>query len=119
MILAHIRDVLVDTSVWIDHFRATDERLVDLLERGNVLVHPAVLGELAMGHIPDRQGTLKALSRLRVPRIATDAETLYLVETAKLYGKGLGWVDAQLLASAKITGAELYTRDKTLGRFAS
>lgn len=112
-------DVLVDTSVWIDHFRKTDERLVELLESASVLIHPAVLGELAMGHIPDRHATLSALSRLRRPRIATDAETLTLVEVAKLYGEGLGWVDAQLLAAARLTGAELYTRDKTLGRFAS
>lgn len=108
--------VLVDTSVWIEHFRCSDARLVTLLERGSVLTHPAVLGELAMGHLPKRAETLRALSRLPIARVASDAETMFFVEKHKLYGRGLGWTDAQLLASARLSSAALFTYDKALGR---
>jgi predicted nucleic acid-binding protein len=106
--------VLVDSSVWIDHLHREDDRLVELLEAGEVRTHPCVLGELACGSINRRERFLTQLFRLpRLPE-ARFEQVMALIEKRRLWGKGLTWVDAQVLASALLSGAWLWTRDKRL-----
>ena len=105
---------LVDTSVWVDHLRRRNERLVVLLEDGQVLCHPFVAGELACGNLKNRRAILRYLAALPAVSRAEHAEVLHLVESHLLYGRGLGWVDAHLLASCLINGCELWTLDKPL-----
>ena len=95
--------VLVDTSVWIAHFRERQPVLVDLLSDGLVLAHPFVNGELACGNLAGRQSLLADLAALPAAARASDTEVMRLVESRKLWGRGLGWVDAHLLASALIS----------------
>ena len=107
--------VLVDSSVWIEHLRNGNATLQGLLLNLQVQIHPFVLGELALGSLRNRASILDALSNL--PRVlqAQDAEVLQFIENQKLYGVGIGYVDAHLLASVALTpGATLWTRDKKL-----
>lgn len=107
--------ILVDTSVWIDHFRSGDHQLTALLEGQRVLLHPMVLGELAMGRWRDRDRLLGDLVLLPRPVVAADAEVLRFIEAAGLAGRGIGYVDAHLLAAVRLTpGSELWTRDRRL-----
>jgi predicted nucleic acid-binding protein len=111
--------ILADTSVWIDHLRRTDEILTDLLSRQQVLTHPLVIGELAVGHLRSRDVVLKTLQELDRAIAARDDEVLRLIERERLFGLGLGYVDAHLLASARLTaGTLLWTRDKRLSAVA-
>jgi len=110
--------VLVDTSVWIDHFRRKNSGLFDLLEEGAVLCHPFVLGELACGNLQNRNEVLDLLQALPMAPLAQRDEVFHLLQEQRLYGQGLGWVDAHLLASAKLMGCPLWTRDKTLAKAA-
>ncbi|TAH39010.1 MAG: type II toxin-antitoxin system VapC family toxin [Gammaproteobacteria bacterium] len=114
-------DVLVDTSVWVDHFRSGNTRLVGLMTSDAVLIHPFVLTELACGTPPaPRQRTLADLARLRWAQQASQTEVLAFIESEKLYGLGCGLVDVSLLASARLTpGARLWTLDKPLASLAS
>lgn len=108
--------VLVDTSVWVDHFRNGNPALVHLLTRDAVLMHPYVLGELACGTPPaPRQRTLADLARLRAATQARHAELLDFIEREALYGLGCGMVDVSLLAATLLTPqAQLWTLDKRL-----
>ncbi len=107
--------VLVDTSVWIQHLRADDARLDDLLMTGRVVVHPFVIGELALGNLRERRRIIDDLSNLRQATIASDEEVLTLIENESLAGSGIGYVDAHLLASARLTpGTTLWSYDKRL-----
>lgn len=107
--------ILVDTSVWIDHLRRGDRALAELLEAGRALGHPFVLGELALGTLQAREVVLDALRNLPQAARATDEETLQFIESERLYGLGVGYVDAHLLAAARLTpGAALWTRDGRL-----
>jgi predicted nucleic acid-binding protein len=107
--------ILADTSVWVDHLRAGDKALVALLDAGMVLAHPFVIGELALGNLRQREIVLKALADLPHARVATDVEVLHFVERHALSGRGIGYIDAHLLAAVKLTaGAELWTNDKRL-----
>jgi predicted nucleic acid-binding protein len=106
--------VLVDTSVWVDHFRKGEPLLQDLLSSGQVATHPFILGELACGSLSNRTEILKLLSELPSVTIASNEEVLHLIEKHKLSGKGLGWIDAHLLASALLDRIPLWTRDKQL-----
>ena len=107
--------ILVDTSVWIDHLRASDEMLVGLLDAGMVLAHPFVVGELALGTLAQRRTVLDALSDLPQAIVATDVEVLNFIDRHKLFGRGVGYIDIHLLAAVRLTaGAELWTRDKRL-----
>jgi predicted nucleic acid-binding protein len=111
--------VLVDTSVWVEHFRSGHPHLAYLLAQDQVLMHPMVLGEIACGTPPDRLLTLKNLSLLRQMQVATVDETLRFVETEQLFGQGCGLVDMLLLASTIITpGAQLWSLDKRLSALA-
>jgi predicted nucleic acid-binding protein len=111
-----MKQVLVDTSIWVDHFQRRNVALVQLLLADRVITHPMVQGELACGTPPaPRTQTLRDLALLRQSQQATLPETLALIEREKLYGLGCGLVDFVLLASALITPhAELWTADKRL-----
>ena len=107
--------ILVDTSVWVDHLRRANLELVDLLERGQVLVHPFVVGEIACGSLSDREATLELLRQLPAAAVADPDEALGFIELRGFHGKGIGYVDLHLLASAALTaGSTLWTRDKRL-----
>ncbi len=106
--------VLVDTSVWIDHFRRGTPELVLLLENDLVLMHPMVLGELACGNAKNRTELLAGLGKLPQATEARHSEVLAFLEQARLWGKGLGWVDMHVLAAVKLSGARLWTRDAGL-----
>lgn len=107
--------LLVDTSIWIDHFRQGDAALGQALVDGTVLSHPFVIGELALGNIRQRGLILEALSALPSAILAEPAEVLHLVAVERLHGRGIGYVDAHLIASVRLTpGSVLWTRDKRL-----
>ncbi len=106
--------ILVDTSVWIDHLRKGDPELASLLNEGMVLCHPFVIGELACGNLKNRHEILSLLEALPTATVASHEEVLHLVSDRKLHGKGLGWIDTHLLASALLFKSTLWTRDRTL-----
>ena len=107
--------VLVDTSVWVNHFRELNQGLIDLLDCDAVLIHPMVVAELACGTPPSRTGTLSSLAALQQSQQASLSEVMDFIEREKLYGQGCGIVDMILLASTLITpGAMLWTLDKRL-----
>jgi predicted nucleic acid-binding protein len=107
--------ILVDTGIWIDHFRVGDRQLTELLERSVVLSHPWVIGELALGNLGGRAEVLRLLADLPQATIAMPAELLALIEHRRLYGIGIGYAGAQLLAATMLTdGATLWTRDRRL-----
>jgi predicted nucleic acid-binding protein len=107
--------ILVDTSVWVDHLRRGDSALVDLLTNGNVLGHPAVVGEVGLGSLANRAEVINLLSNLPQAVPATHDEVMTFVENHQLFGLGIGYVDAHLPAAAALTGnASLWTRDKRL-----
>lgn len=108
--------ILTDTSVWADHIRRSDPDLVELLGRGNVLMHPFVIEELACGHLPNRQVFLQRMHELPAVPIASHREVLALLANRKLFGTGLGSVDVHLLASTMLAGAKIWSRDKALIR---
>lgn len=108
-------NILVDTSVWIHHFRYGEPALVDLLQADRVLVHPMVLGEIACGTPPTRERTLRWLSQQQQPIQASLQEVMALIGQEQLYGLGCGLVDMTLLASTLMTpGALLWTHDRSL-----
>jgi predicted nucleic acid-binding protein len=107
--------ILVDTSVWIDHLRARDEQLTHLLVAGQVLVHPFVTGELALGNLRNRDTLLGALQDIAQAPVATEPEVLRFIGQNGLFGLGIGYIDAHLLAAVMlIPGSLLWTRDKRL-----
>jgi predicted nucleic acid-binding protein len=111
--------ILADTSVWVDHLRAGDDRLADALDRASVFVHPFVIGELACGRLQYRADVLGLLRRLPVTPVATDHEALAFLEARRLMGRGIGWVDVHLLASTALSGGvRLWTRDRRLAAVA-
>ncbi len=106
--------VLVDTSIWINHFRKGVRRLEDLLESMEVVCHPFIIGELACGNLGNRREILSLLKSLpSAPGLDLD-EYLYFVESHELSGKGIGFVDMQLLASAQLTDVPLWSLDRKL-----
>lgn len=108
-------NVLVDTSVWVGHFRQRDERLVALLEAGLVVSHPYVVVELACGTPPRRTEVIELLNELQSAPVATPGELLELLQRRALFGRGCGFVDIGLLASALLSdGTLLWTLDKRL-----
>ncbi|MBN8454476.1 PIN domain-containing protein [Accumulibacter sp.] len=112
--------VLVDTSVWVDHFRQRNEALAALLELDRVMLHPLIIGEIACGTPPQRNRTLLDLNALQPTRQASVQEVMDFIEHERLFGLGCGLVDLLLLASTLMTpDAELWTLDKRLGALAN
>ena len=112
--------ILVDTSVWVDHLRSGDPILAELLEQNRVVMHPMVLGELACGNLQNRRQMLQLWQQLESLQVVSHDEALYLIEQNGLMGKGIGYVDVHLLASAAIAaGVKLWTRDKCLACIAA
>jgi predicted nucleic acid-binding protein len=112
--------IIVDTSVWIDHLKSSDPVLADLLGMGRVLAHSFVTGELALGSLRQRRTVLESLCALPQATIASDDEVMMLIEREQLYGLGIGFVDAHLLAAVRLTpGAMLWTRDRRLRQAAT
>jgi predicted nucleic acid-binding protein len=109
---------LVDTSVWVNHFRRPQSTLIKLLGDSSAGMHPFVLGELACGRLKDRALTLGDLARIPKAPLATEGEVLHLLQSRRLLGQGLGWVDVHLLASALLAGWDLLTADRTMQRAA-
>ncbi len=106
--------ILADTSVWIDHLRSSNLHFSDLLENDRIICHEFVIGELACGNIKNRKEILELLNNLRNIEPASLEETLYFIEENKLMGKGLGWVDVNLLASSILNNYVLWTMDRRL-----
>jgi predicted nucleic acid-binding protein len=112
--------ILVDTSVWIGHLRRSDPILSELLEAGDVLTHPLVVGELACGNLPAREEVLGLFQQLPAAPSASDPEALHFIERHRLMGRGIGYIDVHLLASAALAeGARLWTADARLAAAAS
>ena len=110
--------ILVDTSVWISHFREGNKNLVELLEDGHVITHPFIIGELVCGNIKNRKLILSLLENLPMAGMAKHEEVMEFIESHRPMGKDLGHIDIQLLASAKLTGVQLWTLDKRLQKVA-
>jgi len=107
--------ILVDTSIWIAHLRAHDETLARMLDNGQVMAHPFVTGELALGNLHNRDGVLNALKDLPQAQVASDDEVLCFIGAKCLFGVGIGYIDAHLLAAVLLMpGSVLWTRDKRL-----
>lgn len=106
--------ILVDTSIWVDHLRSGDELLTEKLLAGEVATHSFVIGELVLGGLRKRGGVLELLRALPRLPAATDDEVLYFIAQRGLSGKGIGYVDAHLLAAVAMHGTRLWTRDKRL-----
>jgi len=106
--------VLVDTSIWIDHFKSTNEELKILLNEGLVTIHPFVIGELACGNLHNREVTLGLLDSLPKPILATNHEAYHLIESRKLSGLGIGFLDVHLIGSCQLSDCTIWTRDKLL-----
>jgi predicted nucleic acid-binding protein len=112
--------ILVDSSVWIAHLRVTDERLIGLLQEGEVLGHPFVTGEIALGNLRQRHTVLTDLLELPQAAVAEDEEVLHLINERSLFGRGIGYVDAHLLAAVRLTlHATLWTYDRRLQEIAT
>jgi len=107
--------ILLDTSVWIEHFRQGIQTAGRLAARADVLMHPYVLTEISLGSLPDRPMTLRFLRRLLSPIVATPDHLALFIEEQRLFSSGLSFVDVHLLASARLTdGCLLWTRDRRL-----
>ena len=107
--------ILADTSVWVDHLRKGDPALAALLNNGQVVAHPFILGEVALGHLRQRKAVLSALENLPQIKVARDDEVLSIIDRWALFGVGIGYVDAHLLAAIPLSpGTLLWTRDKRL-----
>ncbi|TGL63632.1 type II toxin-antitoxin system VapC family toxin [Leptospira sarikeiensis] len=110
--------VLIDTSVWINHLRKSDPKLVELLGSGLVRRHPMVEGELSLGNFKNKNIFLKEYSQLKEVPLATHQEAMIFSERNSLAGLGIGWIDAHLLASCALGSAKLYSADLSLAKAA-
>ncbi|MFN7939704.1 MAG: type II toxin-antitoxin system VapC family toxin [Bryobacteraceae bacterium] len=110
--------LVADTSIWVDHFRKGNTVLTALLGDGVVAMHPFIVGELACGNLKAREAILQEFQALPQVQTATNAEVLYLIESRRLWGRGLGWTDMHLLASTILSGFGLWTLDVRLQKAA-
>jgi len=111
--------VLVDTSVWVAHLRDGNIGLEALLNDGHVVCHPFIVGELACGNLKNRSEILSLLHALPMALYADQEEVIQFIEKYRLMGKGLGYIDMHLLASAILTNVPLWTLDKRLNEVSS
>ena len=111
--------ILVDTSVWIDHLRLNDTQMANQLRAGTVLMHPFVLGELGLRHLRQRASILQSMRQLPEATMAANDEVMHFIASQDLAGRGIGYIDAHLLASCRLTPhTQLWTRDKRLSAVA-
>lgn len=111
--------ILADTSIWIDYFRSGNEEMRKLLGNGQIMIHPFLVGELALGSLRERTTTLAFLDRLPRVRVAQFEEVRQMIESRSLYSQGIGLTDAHLIASVFLTpSTRLWTKDKALRRVA-
>ncbi len=110
--------ILVDTPVWVDHFRRSEPGLSELLKDGSVLTHPFVIEELACGNLSNRKEILDLLRALPTAPVAEHEEVLEFISTERLFGTGVGAVDAHLMASARLARAKVWSKDKAVQRAA-
>jgi len=110
--------VLIDTSIWIDHLRKSNRKLVSLLEEQTVTIHPFILGELACGNLHNRKEIITLLHALPSITKADDDELLFFIERHELMGRGVGLVDIHLLAACHLDSCHLWTKDKRLKNIA-
>lgn len=110
--------VVVDTSVWVDHFRRKDAHLEILLNEAVVAIHPYSVGELACGRLEDRREILALLQALPEASVVSQAELLHFIDSRGLAGSGIGFVDAHVLAAADLMRGMLWTSDRALRRVA-
>ncbi len=110
--------ILVDTSVWVEHLRHGLPRLATLLQEGEVMIHPWVIGELACGNLRNRSQVLDLLQGLPAAMVASDTEVLLLIEREQLMGRGIGYIDAHLVAAARLSHCRLWTQDRRLAAVA-
>jgi predicted nucleic acid-binding protein len=110
--------VLVDTSVWVSHFRETHDCLTELLNNAEVVCHPFIIGELACGNLKNRTSIIALLKTLPTALLVEHEELLSFIEVRKVMGKGLGYVDVHLLAASLLTGIPIWTLDKKLDKVA-
>jgi len=116
--------ILADTSIWIDHLRSGNKELREQLSQGNIAIHPFIVAELALGSLRERTRTLALLDLLPQVRVAQLSEVRLMIETRRLYGLGIGLIDAHLIASVFINSPTihsptlLWTRDKPLRKAA-
>lgn len=107
--------IVVDSSIWIDHIRSPEFHLNELLLREDALMHPHVLGEIAVGSLHNRRQVLLRFERLPVPNVAKEGYVQFLIDELELFATGIGYTDAHLLASARLSpDGQLWTRDKRL-----
>ena len=107
--------ILADTSIWVDHLRSGDSELANELNRGTVLMHPFIAGELALGSMTQRKKILAEIDSLPVARVARVEEVRHLIEQRVLFNRGIGYIDVHLIASVLLTPYTLlWTRDKRL-----
>ncbi|MCK4205078.1 type II toxin-antitoxin system VapC family toxin [Brucella pituitosa] len=107
--------ILADTSIWIDHFRGGDNELIKIISDDLLLCHPAIIGELALGSLRDRTSVLAFLNVQREAQVATHDEVMTMIEKHSIFSMGIGYTDAQLLASVLLDRrTSLWTRDKRL-----
>jgi predicted nucleic acid-binding protein len=111
--------ILVDTSVWVAHFRERHDGLALLLNNGQVLCHPLVVGELACGNLKQRSEILSLLRALPSAVVAEHNEVIDLIENKRLMGKGLGFIDMHLIASVLMSRVNLWTFDRKMNQFAA
>jgi predicted nucleic acid-binding protein len=110
--------VLVDTSVWVSHFRQAHGGLVELLNNAEVVCHPFIIGELACGNLKNRTSIIALLEALPTTLVVDHKELLSFLDTRKVMAKELGYIDVHLLAAALLTGVPLWTFDKKLDKVA-
>ena len=111
--------ILPDTAIWIDHIHGKDEQLAALLRGRMVLVHPFVIGEIALGSMKRYDAIIESLTALKPTPVASDEEVRVMIRQHKIMGAGIGYVDAHILASAMlVSGGSVWTRDKRLRRVA-
>jgi predicted nucleic acid-binding protein len=107
--------ILADTSIWVDHIRSYDDHLAELIADGRLLMHPHIMGEVALGNLRERDKLLARLELLPQAPLARDGDVRRLIANHKLFSTGIGYVDAHLLASVHLLpGARLWTGDHRL-----
>lgn len=106
--------IIVDTSLWVDHFRKEEVFFTKLLISRQIVMHPFVLGEVSLGNLSQRPFTLAYLQRLPKPAVASNDEVQKLIEERNVFGRGIGFVDCHLLAASLLNSMRLWTRDKRL-----